>query len=726
MKTIKIKRADENIFYRGFGVIRFRPVLLLSLGFGLGIFLSYLCGLTALLLLVVAAFVIAIIFFIFLRRKKAVAGILCFALLVGALYSLGVLSFGIRAGEFENSRELSGLCDFAGEVDEIGESGYYTVLTIKNLQAITEEAEVILTNGKMHLYVRGTFDAYIGMRLMFAAEAETYDLYSYGKIDANAVLENIRYRAVVGANEIYSAGEAKTDLFAAARRKLRSALFENMDAENAALAYAMLTGDSAYIDRDTLQNFRYGGVAHIFAVSGLHIGVIYSFLSFLGRRLRLKSAVKVPIIFIILFLYVGICGFSPSSVRALVMCTVLMIAEALGRQYDRLNSVSLAALIVLAIDPMYLFSVGFQLSVAAAAGIIVLGGHLTRLLGRIRFLPYKVCSALGVAVSAQVSTFPIILDCFGYVSGIGLFLNLIFIPVIGFVYIFLFIGALFAALFPFAAHIILFLPECMLRFSVMPIIQAEMKLLLISGISFGALALLWYFAGFLVSDKVNLKPLPKGIAVCILCVVLTVAMVFRNGTFFIENMLTVHSYYGSNFIILREEEKRYLIALGKPEQDHLEKIFLKENITVLDGIIVLAAADEINSAVPVILNNAEAQTLYVSEESHFIDSFHTVGVEEKSGFFYLGDCAVNFLLEEVLYMNISGADVLVCSDDSGEIALPVCDLLIAADFDARRNAVCKPKKEVYFEKTEGKMSVYSSGDLQILWKNDIITIQDLE
>ena len=127
-----------------------------------------------------------------------------------------------------------------------------------------------------------------------------------------------------------------------------------------------------------MQNFRYGGIAHIFAVSGLHIGVIYGLLYGILRRLRVKGFVRLPVVFAALLFYCGVCGFSPSSVRALVMCTVLMIADAAGYAYDRLNSVSAASLVVLVINPVYLFSVGFQLSVAAAAGIIVLGGHLGR------------------------------------------------------------------------------------------------------------------------------------------------------------------------------------------------------------------------------------------------------------------------------------------------------------------------------------------------------------
>ena len=130
-----------------------------------------------------------------------------------------------------------------------------------------------------------------------------------------------------------------------------------MDDSTAAITCAMLTGNSGFMDEDVLQNFRYGGVAHIFAVSGLHIGIVYLLLSKLFKKLRLNFLLRFLLITAGLIFYAGVCSFSPSSVRALVMCVVMMALKFKGAQYDRLNSVSIASLAVLVINPVYLFSV---------------------------------------------------------------------------------------------------------------------------------------------------------------------------------------------------------------------------------------------------------------------------------------------------------------------------------------------------------------------------------
>ena len=92
--------------------------------------------------------------------------------------------------------------------------------------------------------------------------------------------------------------------------------------------------------------------------------------------------------------------------------------------------------------------------------------------------------------------------------------------------------------------------------------------------------------------------------------------------------------------------------------------------------------------------------------------------------FAFGDAYAQFYSEEMLYLNIRGADVL-CDGGADEIPpLPKCDLLIAKAQNGAVEEACSPREEVYFEKTAEKMSVYRAGDLQIGWKDGIIHIKD--
>lgn len=717
-------RADENFFYRGRGIVRFRPVLFLSLSFGLGIFFTCMFGLPA--LAGAAAFLPAAAGVLLYRvyKKKFAVGFLLFAALVCLFYALGSLSFSVRIGNFERSPEISGECSVAGTVEEIGESKNYTLLTLRDIWIIDGAGNTYRPNAKLQLYIYGDTTAEIGSAVMFDANVETYDAWAYGRINANAIIGNTRYRAGASAEKVAFSEGNGIGVFASVRRTIRRILFENMDEQTASVAYGMLTGDSGYMDEDALQNFRYGGIAHIFAVSGLHIGVIYGLLSALCKRCRAKNIIRIPLVFAALCFYAGVCGFSPSSVRALVMCTVAMLAEAGGVQHDRVGSVSCAALAVLAINPAYLFSVGFQLSLAAAAGIVVVGGHHTRLLRKVKFLPEKIGSAVGVALSAQLSTFPILIDCFGYVSGISFFLNLLFVPLISAVYGALFCCTALSCLLQFAAPVFLFVPEYLLRLAVMPIVMLEFKVLLICGFSFGACAAVWYGLLVLLTDKVNLKPLPKISLASVLCVFLIAAMVLQNGTLQYDALLSLHAYYGSNLSLLHGSEGDYLISFGEADERHVEQLFLKEGITELRGAIFLTGAREANTYIPVILQYAELQTVYVPADSGLIDTFRTVEICYESGMFAFGDAYAQFYSEEMLYLNIRGADVL-CDGGAEEIPpLPKCDLLIAKAQNGAVEEACSPREEVYFEKTAEKMSVYRAGDLQIGWKDGIIHIKD--
>ena len=115
-------------------------------------------------------------------------------------------------------------------------------------------------------------------------------------------------------------------------------------------------------------------MAHIFAVSGLNIGIIYGLMLIPLKKFRVRAAVRVPVVAAALLFYTGVCGFSASPVRAAVMCAALSLSDANGMKYDALNSVSFAALAVMLVNPVYFYQVGFRLSVAATGGLIVLGG----------------------------------------------------------------------------------------------------------------------------------------------------------------------------------------------------------------------------------------------------------------------------------------------------------------------------------------------------------------
>ena len=714
--------GDAHLLYRGRRIVNFRPLLFLAIAFGGGIFAAYRLGMHALWIALAMAAAAALLPLLFPSGRRAAVGVLLFALALGLTCAAGSLAFGMRTADFERSPVIEGEVVVAGTLEEVGRTEKTTSLTLGDVVFYTPEGEAIASEGRIRAYAYGGAELPLGARVTFAADVTSYDAVSYGRVNASYIIDGVRYTAFLSDGDVTVLAEGTPDLFGMANEYLRGLLFENMEEGNAALAFALLTGNSGWMDGDVLQNFRYGGVAHIFAVSGMNFAIVYAALLFLCKRLRLRARIYVPVIAAVLILYAGICGFAPSAVRALVMCLVLMLMEAGGFAYDRVNSVAVAFLAVLIVHPLYLFSVGFLLSVAAAAGIIVLGGPIARLLSRIR-LPRSLASSLGVAVSAQVATFPILIDCFGYTSGIGLALNILFVPLVSAAYGVLFVLALLACILPFAAGVLLLIPEFLLRVCIFPVLAVDFRFWLIGGFAFGSCALLWYLLCWALSGKINLRPLPRAIACTLLSAALVVGMVFANVPIGYEAVFTLVSDYGGSALLVRHAGGVGLVASGRPDGDFLEKLCLREGIDHFSEVIFLAPAYEVNASLPVLLQYAEADVLYVSEEAEFPESlFRTVEVRWESAFFSFGGGEAVFLNEETLYWNFGGAGVLIAMGESPE-RLPRCDLLVAEREDAALSAACSPSLEVYFGPAEGKLSVYSSGSLQIGRKDGIISVK---
>ena len=174
---------------------------------------------------------------------------------------------------------------------------------------------------------------------------------------------------------------------------IRDTLKVGLDLDEFTVAYALLCGNSDYMETEIIENFRASGVAHIFAVSGLHIGFFAVILNFITDKLRFNKYVKFFFVVSVLLFYSGVCGFTASSIRATIMTAVMLLAGLIGKKYDGLSSVALAGIIVLLYAPIQLFCVGFQLSFGVVLGINILSRPISKLLG---FLPQKISSLSGI------------------------------------------------------------------------------------------------------------------------------------------------------------------------------------------------------------------------------------------------------------------------------------------------------------------------------------------
>ncbi|MDM9631518.1 ComEC/Rec2 family competence protein [Robiginitalea aurantiaca] len=201
------------------------------------------------------------------------------------------------------------------------------------------------------------------------------------------------------------------------------------------IAQALLLGERSEISPHLHTAYKKAGVLHLLAISGLHVGILAAFLfTFLAplKRLPYGKMIQVFLGLSILWAYALIAGFSPSVVRAVVLYSFVALALYLQRPGQTLHFLGLSWMFMLVvINPNWLFQVGFQLSFAAVASIVVFFPVL------FSYWPFKKRpwnypgKLLAVSLAAQLGTLPFTLYYFHQFPGLFLLSNLVLLPGIG-------------------------------------------------------------------------------------------------------------------------------------------------------------------------------------------------------------------------------------------------------------------------------------------------------
>ena len=375
------------------------------------------------------------------------------------------------------------------------------------------------TNYKITVYITGenTFD--LGDRICFTSYVLDKSCIYEGNINGNNLSNKYKYYAKVNSEDILLIGNYAT-IFEKCNLAIRNALLCGMDYNEFSVAYAMLCGNSDFMVEEILTSYRNAGVAHIFAVSGLHIGFLALVLNFVLGKIPMNKIVKLIITFVVLLFYSGICNFSSSSIRAAIMCTVGLFANAIGKRYDPLSSISISAIIILLINPVELLCVGFQLSFTVVLGILILAKPLER---AFKFLPNKLASSLATVISAQVASIPICLYAFSKFSLFAVLANIILLPVVCFIFIGLLLLTILSIITGWGI-VFLFVPNYVLKGLNFLITIIDYRYFIVGGFTFGAVVLIYYLVVLIASGYFNFSKIVKiisSVSLSVLCVLIT-------------------------------------------------------------------------------------------------------------------------------------------------------------------------------------------------------------
>ena len=203
------------------------------------------------------------------------------------------------------------------------------------------------------------------------------------------------------------------------RRKAGSKVDALLPEQEASVMKTVLLGEKGILDEEIKGLYQRNGIAHILAISGLHISMIGMGLYQLLRRAGLKIKLSAILASMIIVLYGMMTGFAVSAIRAIAMFLLQMLAQVLGRTYDRITALAVAAVLVLVEQPLYLFHSGFQFSFLCVLGISL----ILPVLGNVRK-----GKKLFEGVALMAVTLPVYLGVFYQIPVYSMFLNFIVLP----------------------------------------------------------------------------------------------------------------------------------------------------------------------------------------------------------------------------------------------------------------------------------------------------------
>lgn len=433
--------------------VNFIPILFCALSFGVGIFFfgrfaakGALAAVFA-FVAVLAAICVTLPFCIGRRRKVyLITSAFCLAFV-----ALGLLAADIAFKKYLGGRFETGGYFVSGEVESVYENDGKYFATLKNCKY----------NGKS------------GGKFYFRyapPELEKYDIVEVVCNAAPAVVfkgsglsSNVIYgRAMISAGVNYYRVVGKSDKFYAGFAGFTDRILsEGFDREEYAVARALLRGDTDEMG-EAIDFYRLSGIAHIFAVSGMHVGLVFAAFTMIFKPIRIRKIYKSLAISCLLFVYAYLCGMTASSVRAAVMCSVAALVGSVGEKKDRVNAIAFAFVVVLVLNPFDLFRAGFVLSFAVSFAIIVFSRQIS---DKLSFMPTFLRDSLSVMISASSVSVPLCVIYFGAFPLASFISNLIIVPLVSVSFYTLWLGLAISAILPINRLIAFFVPGNLLHLS---------------------------------------------------------------------------------------------------------------------------------------------------------------------------------------------------------------------------------------------------------------------
>ena len=555
-------------------VCNYRPIFFVCLSVLSALIFSYFMLLGNFFALYILIFIIMILIilllfkFKLLKKKHFITIIICCVCFILAFSSTQIYANTFTKTKIEE-------CQITGYISKINNG----VITLTNIRADSCKLSKNAT-----LYYSGEIQLKEGNIIRFTATLDNLKLVSNNEINFNMMSYNTAYSATLDNAEII---DYKPSFQMVVKEYVHSVLSKNYSDKNSALVFAMLFGDKSYLSEFDVTSYNEIGLAHIFAVSGLHISIIFMMIAFFLSKIKLKGKVNFILTACISIMYCYLCGFSASVVRATVMSLSLLFAKCVQKQGDSFNALCISFLILTLINPLTFLLKGFQLSFLCVFAILSLSPLLTRLFNRI--LPVRLSSTFAVSLSAFIGTFIVLIELYGFANPLSVIFNIFMIPLFSGMFMVIFVFTIITGIMP-PLNFINQTPNVLLT-----IYNNLTEFLARNTISFnfsnlGVLCLLCFIIFMFVTGNFCLLTRYNKIIVSVCLLLICIISGFINcipASFNYVSVTAIRSTYENCYIITSTDNTRVLMVnnLNSRSIKSVNEYITENNITYLSAVI---------------------------------------------------------------------------------------------------------------------------------------------